>query len=88
MNYQNIHTAPATDREKKSDIVRRLVSAGEYKKALRIAKDFRLGISKVDSNDMRRGYECMVSPRFYISIGVDVEAAAQRGVEIVRRLYG
>lgn len=69
-------------------MVRRLVSAGEYKKALRIAKDFRLGITKEDSNDMRRGYECMTNPRFYRSIGVDTEATARRGVEIVRRLYG
>lgn len=74
--------------EKKSDIVRRLVAAGEYKAALRIAKDFRLGISKQDSSDMRRGYECMTSPRFYRSIGVDTEATARIGVEVVRRLYG
>ena len=86
MNCKNTYTS--TDREKKSDIVRRLVSAGEYKKALSIVKDFRLGISRQDSEDMRRGYECMVNPRFYRSIGVDTEAAAQRGVEIVRRLYG
>ena len=32
--------------ERKSDTVRRLVAAGDFKAALRIAKDFRLGISK------------------------------------------
>nr|DAJ88929.1 MAG TPA: hypothetical protein [Caudoviricetes sp.] len=31
--------------EKKSDAVRRLVAAGEYQKALGIAKDFRLVVS-------------------------------------------
>ena len=74
--------------EKKSDTVRRLVAAGDYKGALRIAKDFRRGISKEDADDMRRGFECMVSPRFYHSIGVDTQAVALRGVEVVTRLYG
>lgn len=70
-------------------MVRRLVSAGEYKKALRIAKDFRLGITKEDSNDMRRGYECMAtSPAFYRSIGLDVEECVNRGIEVLVRLYG
>lgn len=75
--------------EKKSDMVRRLVAAGEYKAALRIAKDFRLGITKEQRSDMIRGYECMTDgKRFYQSIGVDTEAAAQRGVEVLRGLYG
>lgn len=74
--------------ERKSDAVRRLVAAGEYKEALRIAKDFHLGITKGDSDDMRRGYECMVSPRFYQSIGMDTDQLAQKGVDTVIRLYG
>lgn len=74
--------------EQKSDAVRRLVSAGDYKAALRIAKDFRLGISKEQSDDMRRGFECMTNPRFYRSIGIDADSAAQKGVETVKRLYG
>lgn len=74
--------------ERKSDVVRRLVSEGEFKSALRIAKDFRLGISRKDSEDMKRGYECMVHPRFYESIGIDPRQTALKGVETVQRLYG
>lgn len=75
--------------ERKSDKVRRMVAAGDFKSALRIAKDFRLGISKEDSDAMRRGYECMVtSPSFYQSIGIDPQKAARKGVETVLRLYG
>lgn len=74
--------------EKKSDRVRRLVAAGEYKAALRIAKDFRLGISPEDSDAMIRGFECMTSPRFYQSIGKDPAKIAQRGIEVVIHLYG
>lgn len=74
--------------ERKSDAVRRLVAAGDFKAALRIAKGFRLGISKEDSDDMRRGYECMVYPEFYQSIRKDPLQIAQKGVETVQRLYG
>lgn len=74
--------------ERKSDIVRRLVAAGDYKGALRIAKDFRLGIEKEDSDDMKRGYECIVHPRFYESIGADTDKIAQKGIATVKRLYG
>ena len=74
--------------ERKSDTVRRMVAVGDFKAALRIAKDFRLGITKEDSDDIRRGYECMVHPEFYQSIGKDPMQIAQKGVEAVKRLYG
>lgn len=74
--------------ERKSDKVRRLVASGHYKDALRIAKDFRLGISKTDADDMKRGYECIVHPDFFQSIGMDTAQMAQKGVETVIRLYG
>ena len=37
---------------------------------------------------MRRGYECLVYPAFYQSIGKDPSEIAQKGVETVQRLYG
>lgn len=74
--------------EKKSDKVRRLVAAGNYKEALRIAKEFRLGIGREDSEDMKMGYECMVHARFYKDLGMDAEQISQKGVATVKRLYG
>lgn len=74
--------------EKKSDMVRHLVATGEYKKALRIAKEFRLGINKADKEAMRLGYECMVSPDFYRQIGKDVDAEIRHGVNVLIRIYG
>lgn len=74
--------------ERKSDMVRRLVNERKYKEALRIAKDFRLGIDKSDSDDMKRGYECMVHKRFYQQLGMDTDQIAQKGVETIIRLYG
>jgi len=75
--------------ERKSDTVKRLVSEGDYKNALRIAKEFRLGITKEDSDTMKRGYECMAtSPSFYKSLGFDVDACVKAGIETLVRLYG
>lgn len=72
---------------KKTDIVRAAVKANDWKKALYIAKDFKLGISKEQKTVMTRAYECMVHPDFYKSIGVDLTKAIQDGVEVVNKLY-
>jgi len=74
--------------EKKSDIVRRHVAAGEYKKALDIVKGFRLGVTKAESSQMIRAYECMINPGFYQQIGKDVEAEISEGIRIITALYG
>ena len=72
---------------KKTDIVRGLVSDGDMKKALSIAKDFRLCISKEQRSLMARAYECMVHPAFYTSIGIDLSQAIQEGISVVTALY-
>lgn len=74
--------------ERKSDAVRRMVAAGEYKNALKIAKGFRLGITKEDSVDMQRGYECLTHPAFFQSIGMNPAQIAQKAIATVTRLYG
>lgn len=73
---------------KKTDIVRQLVSTGDMKKALSIAKDFRMGITKAQRSAMTKAYECMVHPVFYISIGTDIPSAIQEGVLALTELYG
>ena len=49
---------------KKTDIVRTAVKNGEWKKALRIAKEFRIGITQEQRVKMSRAYECIVHPGF------------------------
>lgn len=73
---------------KKSDIVRNLVALKEYKKALKIAKDFRLGITQEQSNRMKKAYECMVHERFYLSLGEDIQARIAEGIETIVSIYG
>ncbi len=75
------------DMVKKTDVVREAVAAGDMKKALSIAKDFRLGITKEQRSTMARAYECMVHPNFYTSIGIDLTTAIQDGITVVTDLY-
>jgi hypothetical protein len=74
--------------ERKSDKVRRLVADGDFKGALRIAKNFRLGITKEQSSTMTRAYECMVHGRFYKQLGYDLDEKIAEGVKILVGLYG
>lgn len=73
---------------KKSDMVRNLVATGQYKNALRIAKDFRLGITREQSLSMKKAYECMVHERFYKSLGEDTDARIAEGIETIVAIYG
>ena len=73
---------------KKTDIVRAAVQSGEMKKALRIAKDFRINVTKEQRAKMSRAYECMIHPEFFRQIGIDIPAAIAEGESVVRCLYG
>jgi len=73
---------------KKSDMVRAAVARGNWKEALRIAKDFRINITGKQREEMSRAYECIVHPDFYRQIGTDITGAIAKGVETVKALYG
>lgn len=74
--------------EKKSDIVRRLVAEGDYKKALSIAKGFKLGFTKKEQDTMTRAHECMVHPGFYRQLGYDENILILDGIDLLKRVYG
>ena len=74
--------------EKKTDIVRKLIAEGNHTKALAIAKGFKLGITKDESSQMNRAYECMVHRDFYEQIGKDPEQEIKAGIAVMNRLYG
>ena len=73
--------------ERKTDKVRRLVREGDFKAALRIAKGFTRGITYGQHDAMTIAYECMVNPRFYTQVGVDIEESIGKGVEVVKLLF-
>jgi hypothetical protein len=72
----------------KSDTVRELVAAGEYKRALRLSKDFRLGIGAEDTSKLRLAYESMVHTAFYQELGINTAAAITEGIQVLQALYG
>ena len=71
----------------RSQEVWNLVHSCQYKKALKIAKSFRIGITETERDVMTRAYECYVHPDFYRSIGVDVPAAIREGIYVLRKKY-
>lgn len=73
---------------KKTDLVKQAVKDGDYKQALKIAKGFRLGITKEQSGAMALAYDCMVHPDFYRQLGKDITKAIEDGKNVVRMLYG
>lgn len=73
---------------KKTDQVREALKAGDLKKALKIAKGFRLNITADERDRMARAYECIVHPDFYEQIGTNTLKAIAEGEEVVIRLYG
>lgn len=78
----------AEDMVRKSDVVRSLVAKKQYKKALQIAKDFRLGITAEQSLKMKKAYECMVHERFYLSLGENIQVRIAEGIETIVSIYG
>lgn len=74
--------------QKKSDLVRQLVQRGDYKAAMRIAKSFRLGISREDSDAMKLAYECMVHDRTYAQMGYNIDQSIKVGTFVLKKLYG
>ncbi|MCM1246670.1 MAG: hypothetical protein NC293_13610 [Roseburia sp.] len=69
---------------RKSELVKEAVRKEEWKKALRIAKDFHIGITQEQRDKMTRAYECIVHPDFYRQIGVDIPEAIEQGKEVVK----
>jgi len=73
--------------ETKTETVRRLVADGRYMEALRIAQGFRLGITKSDSDKLRRAHEAASNARFYASIGLDPEKLVYDGILTLKSIY-
>lgn len=71
----------------KSDKVREFVKQKDYKSALKIAKDFRIGFTNEEISVLRRGYECFIYPQFYKQIGIDLDTAKQNAINILIKIY-
>jgi hypothetical protein len=55
----------------------------DYKNALKGFKDFNRLLNKSERNIVSRGYECMIRPTFYESIGFIPQECIDSAIEIV-----
>jgi hypothetical protein len=67
-------------------VVRQLIEAGEFKKALNGAKDFRIGVTREQRSVMARAYECFIRPDFYRSIGKNPEQCIKAGIVVLQEV--
>lgn len=74
--------------KKKTEIVKEAIKAGDFKKALKLAKDFRINVTKEQREAMARAYECIVHPEFYRQIGIDIAKSVEAGKKTLVLLYG
>lgn len=70
----------------KSELVRSYIRNGQWKEALRDAKDFRIGVTKEQRSVMARAYECIVHPGFYLSIGKNLDECIEAGKKTLSRV--
>lgn len=59
---------------------------GDYRKALKIAKNFTINVTEAERRLMTMGYECYVNPVFYRQLGYDVEYAKETAIEVLKKV--
>ncbi|MBH8599087.1 MULTISPECIES: hypothetical protein [unclassified Thermoactinomyces] len=67
---------------KKTELAKEAYRSGNVKKALWIAKSFRIGLSKDDRDKIVRAYECLVHPDFYLMLGKSPEEEIEKGKRV------
>lgn len=72
----------------KTDVAKNLTLQGKYKEALKIVKGFKLGYTKQDTDILTRGYECMIRPEFYRSLGKNPQECIDQAVELLKQKLG
>lgn len=71
--------------EKPTDVAREHYRNGRIKEALRIAKTFRLGLTKEEKASISRAYECFIHSEFYKMIGKNIEEEIEKGKTVFER---
>lgn len=71
----------------KTEIVKQHLAANEYRAALRIAKTFKIGLTREEQRILQYAYECMVYPSSYRQLGRDVECTIKQGIQLLLKIY-
>lgn len=68
--------------KKKTEIAVEYWKELNIKAALKIASEFRIGITEAERKQIKLGYECIVHEDFYRQLGKDIEKEIDRAMEI------
>ena len=72
----------------KTETARLMYESGDIVSALRICRNFRIGVPEENRREMQIAYECMTGKEsFYRSLGIDTELMIEQGKEVVRNLF-
>lgn len=67
----------------KTEQVQDFFAGGKFLEGLRIAKTFRLGLTKEEQAQIVRGYECKVRPDFFLAIKKNPEQEYAKALVVV-----
>lgn len=60
---------------------------GERVRALKMAKNFRYGITDMESKTLIRGFECTHNPRFYEMLGYNPSEEIEKACQIFEKCF-
>ena len=71
----------------KTQQAKHLFESGDLKAALKIVKDFRLGLQPQERKALSLGYEAIVHPSFYVQLQKNPAELVDAATEVLRRLF-
>ena len=71
----------------KTQQAKHLFESGDLKAALKIVKDFRLGLQPQERKALSRGYEAIVHPGFYLQLKKDPSVLVEDAKRVLSQLF-
>lgn len=69
----------------KVEMVKQYINNDEIRKALALAKTFKIGLTREERGILARGYECMTHRQFYVQLGMDPEKEIEKAIKVLER---
>ena len=73
--------------ETNREMVIKYLREEKYKEAMKIAKGFKYELNKEERDIVTRAYESYTNPRFYKSLGQDIQENIRKGIETLKEIY-
>lgn len=73
--------------ESNREKVIRCLREEKYKEAMKVAKGFKYELNAEQRDVVTRAYESYTNPRFYQSLGQDIQENIRKGIETLKEIY-